>query len=59
LDTLVQSEGEICTKSDAVPVLERTFKIEKKIRKKDDHKEKRAVWMKEALVVRKMPLGHA
>ena len=56
LDNLAASQDELCTSSDLVPLLERTFKIEKK--REVDYEEKRAAWMEEALVVSKMPRGH-
>ena len=58
LNMLVACGEEICTKNDVVPVLERTFQIKKEFQKSSDYKEKRAVWMKETLVVCKMPMGH-
>jgi len=53
LDALVESGDEI----GLVPLLVRTFKIQKKFQIKDDYKEKRAAWVKQVSVVSKLPEG--
>jgi hypothetical protein len=46
LDDLSKDE-EVCTKTDLVPLMLRTFKIQKKELKEADYKEKKAAWMKQ------------
>lgn len=57
LDDLEDQE-EVCTKSDLVPLMQRTFNVPKDFQKKGDYKEKKAAWMKEALNLRSTVEGH-